>query len=42
MRGDNWFIYFIVAVVIAHFLFGIGWLLYKIMRAGKSKDSENK
>lgn len=32
MGGDNGFIFFIVAIVIAHFLFGIGYLIYKIYR----------
>jgi hypothetical protein len=35
MRGDSTFVYLIAAIVLLHFLLGIGWLIYKMMRGGK-------
>jgi hypothetical protein len=32
MREGNTVLYIVVAVVIAHFIFGIGYLIYKIYR----------
>ncbi len=34
--SDNTFIYIIVAIVVAHFLFAVGYLLYKIIKAPKN------
>ena len=36
MRGDNTIIYIIAAVVLAHFIIGIAYLIYKIY-GGKKK-----
>ena len=30
MRGDNTLLYIVVAIVILHFLIGIGYLVYKL------------
>jgi Na+-transporting methylmalonyl-CoA/oxaloacetate decarboxylase gamma subunit len=38
---DNTFVFIIIAIVVAHFLFGIGYLIYKIMKAPKSSDNTN-
>ena len=38
---DNTFVYIIVAIVIAHFLFGVGYLIYKIVMAPKSSDNSS-
>ncbi len=38
MRGDNTLLYIVVAIVILHFLVGIGFLVYKL--AGPIKKSE--
>lgn len=38
MRGDNTLLYIVVAIVILHFLVGIGYLVYKL--AGPVKKSE--
>jgi len=35
---DDTFVYIIVAIVLAHFLFGVIYLIYKIMTAPKSSD----
>lgn len=34
------FVYIILAIVIAHFLLAVGYLIYKIMKAPKSTDEE--
>lgn len=39
--SDNTFVYIIIAIVIAHFLFGLAYLIYKIMSAPKSSDNPN-
>lgn len=36
--GDKTFVYIIIAIVVFHFLFGVGYLIYKIMKAPKSSD----
>ena len=36
MRGDNTILYIVVAIVVAHFIFGFAFLLYKMY--GKKKD----
>ena len=38
MRDDNTLLYIVVAIVILHFLVGIGYLVYKL--AGPVKKSE--
>lgn len=38
--SDKTFVFIIVAIVIAHFLFAVGYLIWKIARAPKSQDSE--
>lgn len=38
--SDRTFVYIIVAIVVAHFLFAVGFLIWKIMKAPKSSDSE--
>ena len=35
MQTDSTFIYLIAGIVLLHFLIGIGWLIYKIMRGDK-------
>lgn len=37
--SDNTFVYIIIAIVIAHFLIGVAYLIYKIMSAPKSSDN---
>jgi len=37
MRSDNTLIYIIVAVVVAHFIIGIAYLIYKIYGGNKGK-----
>lgn len=40
--SDKSFIYLIVGIVIAHFLFGVGYLIWKIYTAPKSdSNAEN-
>lgn len=43
--SDKTIVYIVVAIVIAHFIFALAWLLYKIYAAPKSKndtlDKEN-
>lgn len=39
--SNNTFVYIIIAIVIAHFLFGLAYLIYKIMSAPKSSDNPN-
>jgi ABC-type sulfate transport system permease component len=38
---DRTFVYLIVAIIIAHFLFGVAYLIYKVMKAPKSSDEES-
>ncbi len=37
--SDRTFIYIIAAIVLAHFLFAVGYLIWKIYTAPKSSDS---
>lgn len=39
---DNRFVYLIIAIVIAHFLFAVSFLIYKILKAPKSENDSNK
>jgi hypothetical protein len=36
--SDKTFVYIIVAIVVAHFLFAVGYLIYKIYSAPKSEE----
>lgn len=38
--GDKTFVYVIVTIVVAHFLFAVGYLIWKIYSAPKSSNSE--
>lgn len=38
--SDKSFVYVIVAIVIAHFLFAVGYLIWKIYSAPGSSDSD--
>jgi hypothetical protein len=38
MKTDNTMVFIIAAVVVAHFLFGIGYLMYKMNTPGNKKD----
>jgi len=38
--SDQTFVYIIIAIVVAHFLFAVGYLIWKIVNAPKSSDSE--
>jgi len=40
MRGNNTFIFIVVGIVVLHFLIGIGWLAYKIMRGDSKKENK--
>lgn len=40
MGSSNTIYYVVGAVIIAHFLFGIGYLIYKINNAPSSKEKE--
>lgn len=40
--SDKNFVYLIVAIVIAHFLFGVGYLIWKISSAPKSNSDPEK
>lgn len=40
MRGDNTILFLVIAIVLLHFLLGIGWVLYKVMH-GESKPRPN-
>jgi len=35
---NNAFVYLVIAVVIAHFIFAVGYLIYKIMKAPKRSN----
>jgi hypothetical protein len=39
--SDRTFVYIIVAIVVAHFLFAVAYLLWKIYSAPHSKDALN-
>jgi hypothetical protein len=39
--SDKTFIYIIVAIVVTHFLFAVGYLIYKIMKAPKRANDSN-
>ena len=39
MRGDNTLLYIVLAIVILHFVIGIGFLVYKL--AGPVKKDKN-
>jgi len=40
--SDKTFVYLIIGIVVAHFLFGIGYIIYKISKTPKSsKESDN-
>lgn len=36
--SNPFFVYLIIGLVIAHFLFAVGFLIYKILKAPKSED----
>lgn len=38
---NNNLVYFIVTIIIAHFLLGTGYLLYKIMTAPESQEQKD-
>jgi len=42
MIGNHAFLYFVVGVVLLHFLIGFGWLIYKIAFGGKKKEQEDR
>ncbi len=44
MRGDNTLLYIVLAIVILHFIIGIGFLVYKLAGPVKKSDDnkENK
>ncbi|MCB0476403.1 MAG: hypothetical protein KDC69_12050 [Flavobacteriaceae bacterium] len=40
MRGSNFWYYFIMIVVILHFLLGFGYLIYKLSPRKSDKDKK--
>lgn len=44
MRGDNTLLYIVLAIVIVHFIIGVGFLVYKLTGPVKKSDdiTENK
>ncbi len=44
MRGDNTLLYIVLAIVIVHFIIGIGFLVYKltgpVKKSGKNKENK--
>jgi len=40
MPNSN-FVFIIIAIIIAHFVFGVGYLIYKIMTAPKNQEQKN-
>ena len=41
LMDDKTFVYLIVAIVVAHFIFAVGYLIWKISSAPKSKDQKD-
>ncbi len=42
MRGDNTLLYIVLAIVILHFIIGIGFLVYKLAGPIKKKGESKK
>lgn len=42
MRGDNTLLYVVLAIVILHFVIGIGYLVYKLTKPIKKKEDATK
>jgi len=40
--SDKSFVYLIVGIVVAHFLFGVAYLIWKVYTAPKSSDNNRK
>jgi len=41
MRESNFWLYFIMAIVIAHFIIGFGYLIYKLSPKKKDKKKDD-
>jgi hypothetical protein len=41
MRDSNTLLYIVLAIVILHFIIGIGYLVYKLAGPVKKKEEEN-
>jgi hypothetical protein len=40
MNSDNTIVFIIAAVIVAHFIFGIGYLMYKMQAPAKKKQDK--